>query len=290
TCTFSTKINNAHAAGAIAVVIYQNAPVAPISMSTDGVSIPAVMIGLEHGQQLVDWDGDRTITLHTPSEKPSDSRLLADFSSWGPTPNYTLKPDVAAPGANIYSSVVGGGFASYSGTSMATPHVAGASALLLAYSRENGLGWGPAEVKAALMGTAMPGPDTDDPLKVGAGMIDLSRAMTPAAMAFPSSLSFELVRPVGNHTYVLTMTLTNTTGDEQTYTLADSNGGIVSVNPGTLTLAAGESGMVSVTVEDRGEPAPGQEGYPELRRGVIMVSSGAGDIRVPYLYVMDYNR
>lgn len=292
TCFFSDKINNAAAAGAVAVIVYQREDVGgePMAMSTDGVTIPAVMIRRDEGKALAAWTGDRTVTLEKTAERTGGSGLLADFSSWGPTPNYTLKPDVAAIGLDVYSSVPGGEYAVFGGTSMATPHVAGASALLLAYSQANGLGWGPAEVKAALMGTARPGAATADPLHVGAGVIDLSRAMNPPAMAMPSSLSFGLVRPVGNHVYSASFTLTNTSGAEQTYTLSDSMGGKVSMSPAGMTLAAGASGAVTVTVADRGAPAPGQGGYPELRRGLVMVESGAGSIRVPYLYVMDYNR
>ncbi|HWI63570.1 MAG TPA: S8 family serine peptidase [Symbiobacteriaceae bacterium] len=291
-CNFSVKIQNAAAAGAVAVIIYQRDDVDgdPISMSTPDVTIPAVMIRRDDGYAMAAWTGDRTVTLEKTAERAGTHSMLADFSSWGPTPNYTMKPDLAAIGVDVYSSVVGGGYAVYNGTSMATPHVAGASALLLAYSRANGLGWGPAEVKAALMGTARPAADTADPLKVGAGVIDLARAMNPPAMAMPSSLSFGLVRPVGNHVYQLSFTLTNTSGGAQTYALSDSLGGKVTVSPASVALAAGESATVTVTVADRGAPSPGQGGYPELRRGLVMAESGAGAVRVPYLYVMDYNR
>lgn len=108
-------------------------------------------------------------------------------------------------------------------------YVAGASALLLAHGRTNGLGWGPAEVKAALMGTARPAVDSHDPLKVGAGIIDLSRAMSPPALAMPFSLSFGLARPVGNHAYSLTLALANTSGSAQTYALSALNSGAGSI-------------------------------------------------------------
>ncbi|HYK72864.1 MAG TPA: S8 family serine peptidase, partial [Pseudoneobacillus sp.] len=203
-CTFTEKINNAAAAGATGVIIYQNSNADPIPMSSDGAKVPAVMIGQEAGNILENSKDNRNVTItYPPTETSATPNLLADFSSWGPTPNYKLKPDVAAPGVNIYSSVVGGGYELYQGTSMASPHVAGAAATLLALNQD----WGPAEVKAALMGTAhelagsvLPNTDVTDPLKVGSGIIDLGRAMSPTAMAFPSSLSFELVRPVGNQT------------------------------------------------------------------------------------------
>jgi minor extracellular serine protease Vpr len=283
-CTFSTKINNAQAAGADAVIIYQSVDGDPIGMATDGVNIPAVMIKQADGKTLATWTGDHTVTLNPASEQPAESGKVADFTSFGPTPNYTLKPDLAAVGVNVYSSVVGGGYEVYNGTSMATPHVAGSSALLLALHPD----WSPAEVKAALMGTARPGTDSVDPLKVGAGIIDLGRAMNPPAMAFPSSLSFELVRPVGNHIYSITFTLTNTTNANQDYSV--NAGAELTASPAAASLGAGESAQITVTVNDNGASAPGQDGYPQLHRGIVTVSSGAGDIRVPYLYVNDYNR
>jgi minor extracellular serine protease Vpr len=296
-CTFAEKINNAAAAGAVGVIIYQlDGIVEPSSMSSDGALVPAVMIGNEAGNQLVNWTGDRTVTINSELQKVgTDPNLLANFSSWGPTPNYTLKPDVAAPGVNIYSSVVGGGYELYQGTSMASPHVAGSAAILLAYSKENQLGWGPAEVKASLMGTAtdvkgsvLPETDVSDPLKVGAGLIDLSKAMNPSALAFPSSLSFGLVRPVGNQTYSMTFTLTNPTNEELAYTISDDEN--VNVSDMEVTIPAKESKEITVEVVNRGLHSGGQTGTPSFISSYIHVSSEAGDIRIPYLYVMDYNR
>ncbi|WP_442598547.1 S8 family serine peptidase [Neobacillus sp. D3-1R] len=294
-CTFTEKINNAAAAGAEAVIIYQLDGVdEPIPMSSDGASIPAVMIGNSAGQTLVHWTGDRTVTVDPNlSEVAAVPNLLANFSSWGPTPNYTLKPDVAAPGVNIYSSVVGGDYELYQGTSMASPHVAGAAATLLAVHPD----WSPAEVKAALMGTAhdvagsvLPDTDEKDPLKVGAGLIDLGRAMNTPAMAFPSSLSFGLVRPVGNQTYQMSFTLENPTNEEDaiTYNLsADEN---LELSADSVTLAGNQSAQITVNVVNRGVASGGQQGTPEFKSGYINVTSSAGDIRIPYLYVIDYNR
>lgn len=296
-CTFAEKINNAEAAGAVGVIIYNNTEADPIPMATDGVKIPAVMVSKAAGEQLASAEeGKRKVTItYPPTEIEATPNLLADFSSWGPTPNYMLKPDVAAPGVNIYSSVVGGGFEVYQGTSMAAPHVAGAAALLLKNSQENGLGWGPAEVKAALMGTAhnvdgsvLKDEDVNNPLKIGAGIIDLGRAMNPSALALPSSLSFGLVRPVGNQTYQMTLTLVNPTASAVTYTL--STDADLSLSKSEVKVPSKGSTEITVTVQNRGTKLSGQQGTPDFKRGYITVTSAKGDIRVPYLYVIDNNR
>jgi minor extracellular serine protease Vpr len=298
-CTFTTKINNAAAAGASAVIIYQLDGVnEPIPMSSDGAKIPAIMIGNDAGNSLIAEVSDRAVTItYPPSMVEVTPNLLANFSSWGPTPNYTLKPDVAAPGVNILSSIVGGGYELYQGTSMATPHVAGSAAVLFSYSKQNNLGWGPEDIKAALMGTAqgvagsvLPNTDYTDSLKVGAGLIDLSRAMNPPSMVFPSSLSFGLVRPTGDHVYTLTFTLENTTNGMQTYTLGDDTDTNLSFSTNEVTLESGQSVEIKATVENRGEHLSGQSGTPEFVKGYIPVQSQAGDIRIPYFYVIDYNR
>lgn len=126
---------------------------------------------------------------------------LASFSSRGPTTEMQLAPDVCAPGVNIYAAGYGAsgdpreGFGQISGTSMACPHVAGASALILEKHPE----FTTNEVYSALMSTAnykdilnsdeTPG----QPLAIGAGRIDLERAIDPALYVNPPSLSFSLV-------------------------------------------------------------------------------------------------
>lgn len=286
-CTFAQKINNAAAAGADAVIIYQrDDEEEPFSMATDGVTIPAVMISRTAGHAMRDWTGDRTVTLEPATVRTAVPNLRADFSSMGPTPNYTLKPDVAAPGANIYSAVPGGGYEFWDGTSMATPHVAGAAALMIAYSRANGLEWSPEEIKARLMATGKPAADSNEPLGIGAGIIDLGAAIMAPAVASPASLSFGLVRPVGNHTYSLTFTLTNTTGTEQTYFLTDSAAGNLTFSADSVTMAAGQTASVTAIVADRGEKSRTQV----LSSGYVNVTADAGTIRIPYLFVLDNSR
>ena len=123
--------------------------------------------------------------------------IITSFSSAGPTAfGHRLKPDVTAPGGEILSSTLpefaGASFASFNGTSMATPHVAGAAALLL----QRHPGWTPAEVRSALVSTA--GPAWADTARTteasvfleGGGMIDVpGRTTRRCSRARPRSRS-----------------------------------------------------------------------------------------------------
>jgi subtilisin family serine protease len=120
---------------------------------------------------------------------------LADFSSRGPrVGDGAIKPDITAPGVEIVAAraangqigdPVGARYASLSGTSMATPHVAGAVALLA----QQHPGWTPGRYKATLMASAKPHPE-QTAFQQGAGRVDLARAITQQVTSEPASVSF----------------------------------------------------------------------------------------------------
>src|SRR5205807_4991 len=123
-----------------------------------------------------------TVAASTEGDSgPAD--VIAGFSSSGPTPiSLQMKPDVTAPGVDILSSLPGNQWSNHdwSGTSMASPHVAAAAALL----KERHPSWTPAQVKSALESTGAPvhpaGSATElSPLREGGGRIDLVRADNP---------------------------------------------------------------------------------------------------------------
>jgi subtilisin family serine protease len=122
------------------------------------------------------------------------TRTHAEFSSVGPTTiSLRLKPDVAAPGVDVLSSIPGGGFAELSGTSMASPHVAGAAALL----RQRHPAWTVEQLKSALVQSGVDstqgGNRAAGPRFVGGGVVALARADRPLVFAQPTSVSFGLV-------------------------------------------------------------------------------------------------
>ncbi len=171
--------------------------------------------------------------------------IIAGFSSSGPTPySFQLKPDVTAPGVNILSSVPAreGTWQQFNGTSMASPHVAGAAALL----RQRHPSWTVQQVKSALAqtGVAVYGSAARtaelSPLREGGGRIDLVRADNPLLFAAPSSVSFGMLRPGAN--VDVQVTLSDAGGGVGPWT-ATTNSTTVSVAPvvtvpGTFAVSA----------------------------------------------------
>jgi subtilisin family serine protease len=165
---------------------------------------------------------------------------IASFSSSGPTPvSLEMKPDVTAPGANVLSSVPvrEGTWATFSGTSMATPHVAGAAALL----KERHPSWTVAQIKSALEQTGVPvqqggsgGTSETSPMREGGGRIDLVRADTPRLFAAPTGVSFGMVTPPSTV--------------ERTVSLTDAGGGAGSWNVTVAQATAVVTAPAAVSV------------------------------------------
>ena len=237
TCTFSQKVANAKSAGAVAVLIVNNVAGDPIAMArTAGFDddIPAVMIGLKEGGALRAsgvTTADATDVLEDIVSTNAD--ILAGFSSQGPTsPDTLIKPDATSVGVNVLSSItcVGkaitcggeGSWAFFSGTSMATPHLAGSSAVLLQLHPD----WSPDQVKSALVNTsdrviqdAKTGTRDVGPTAQGAGRENLSNAANATILFEPNSASFGKVSSSNNVPASFTLTLSNTTGADQTFSL-----------------------------------------------------------------------
>ncbi len=199
-CAFSTKIRNAETAGAKGVIVVNNAAGPPTAMGSDGTPNQPAIVGV----MVSDLDGaairagglGSTTIGGAAEEFPAEANVLAGFSSRGPVAfTYLIKPDVVAPGVNIYSSVFNDEFAFFQGTSMSAPHVTGSAALLLDSHDD----WGPIEVKSALTNyanedilTGLPG-GRSPVLQIGGGLVDLAASNEAAVFLDPVSVSFGLV-------------------------------------------------------------------------------------------------
>jgi minor extracellular serine protease Vpr len=201
-CSFTTKIRNAQNAGAVGVVIVNNVAGDPSAMIHDGTdpfpTIPAAMVENLAGAAMKP-SGALTVDGTAPHEIVTANRdIIAEFSSRGPTPFTDLiKPDLTAPGVNVVSSVFGGAFAFSSGTSMATPHVSGVAALLLARYPNAA----PAEVKSRMVNNAarvvtdhINGTVDPGVLARGGGRVDVVEAFEGTTWFDPVSVSFGRVR------------------------------------------------------------------------------------------------
>jgi hypothetical protein len=155
TCQFGTKALNAQKAGAMAVIIFDNVystSLITMSAGDDGLSvtIPCCSISWSNGQALVSYLGLAAVSIsfpttnekNLPGEGFETTNRLEDFSSRGPTLDQRFKPDILCPGGSIRSALSqaqqcgAGSVVEMSGTSMATPICAGASALVRQYFRE----------------------------------------------------------------------------------------------------------------------------------------------------------
>ncbi|MGH7731538.1 MAG: S8 family serine peptidase [Candidatus Eiseniibacteriota bacterium] len=198
TCTFYAKARNAQNAGAIAVVFYNNTTGAfspgltPTPAGSPPITIPVVSITQADGN-LIDARlalGPVSLTWGASLSTPNpNGGLIATSSSYGPGADLTIKPDLGAPGGFIRSTfpLELGGYANISGTSMASPHVAGAAALLLE-ARPNTAAQA---VRAILQNSARPAPRAagiEAVQRQGAGMLRIDDAVLATTRVEPGKL------------------------------------------------------------------------------------------------------
>ena len=129
--TFEEKAIIAQEQGAIGIIIYNNVS-GDIKMNVGDATLAACSISQDDGEFLAQGNGSFTIALSQTS-----GPFISDFSSWGPTPDLRIKPEITAHGGSILSSVTGGSYDRLSGTSMACPNLSGVVVLLRQYVVEN---------------------------------------------------------------------------------------------------------------------------------------------------------
>ncbi|HEX5168616.1 MAG TPA: S8 family serine peptidase, partial [Cyclobacteriaceae bacterium] len=203
----------------------------------------------------------------------------ADFSSKGPTPDdYRIKPDVAAPGIDIYSDYLNNSYKSLSGTSMASPHVAGAAALLL----EKHPDWTPEVVKSVLMESAKS--STENLFRQGAGRIDILKAIKQEYVVTPGSISLGLSDNSSNtKTYSILVQIRNLCNTPKTITVLPDNFPAaisVTLNENTFSLPANATKSITLSINVNAPSLPFLN-YPDAYFGSLVTNDGSTSISVP---------
>ena len=186
--TFEEKVQFAHEAGARAIIIYNNV-FGDISMTVgNDLRIPVISIGKDEGDAMAALPEGTIVFDYYNLAGP----FMSDFSSWGPTPDLHLKPEITAHGGNIFSALPGGEYDEMSGTSMAAPNMAGIVVLIRQYVKERYPDLTPKQVTDLVnqlcMSTATIALDKKgnpySPRKQGAGIADISKSTTTPAYLY----------------------------------------------------------------------------------------------------------
>lgn len=337
TCGFYAKSLNAQRAGAIGVVIYNNvagaiapsvSPPTPIAPAAAGAPLTIPVVGIQASQGAVldaliaAGPTQLTWTTDGVGYPFGTGGLISSFSSYGLGPDLSFKPNLGAPGGGIVSTYpLGlGGTATLSGTSMASPHVAGAVALVLQAIPTAAQGRTPGIVSSApainmmtrLMNTAKPAALASNPAsgvsdsahRQGAGMIDVATAVQSKQFVVPGALTLGESQ---NGAVTRRLTLRNDAAAPVTYTLGHQNAASTGGNTGTSTWVIGGTQTLpasvsysnaTVTVPARGTAAVDVSIAPNagtnagsIYGGYITLTPSAGGsaLSVPYAgYVGDF--
>lgn len=293
------------AAGGVGMVL---ANTSPNSLNADLHVIPTVHVNETDGAAIKAYVGGNpaatvAITTLNPGESTTQIPEIAEFSSRGPsvtTGGDILKPDIAAPGVDILAGISpvsdgGRNWDLLSGTSMASPHIAGIGALLSQAHPD----WSPAEMKSALQTSAVDMATPTSPFAQGAGLVQptpaaavdlvydagfmdwlqfiqgqgLDVGVAPIDASDLNQATIAIGQLAGSQT--VTRTVTNVSGGTVTYNASASVPGInVTVSPSSLTLAPGESKSFEVTFTSTNAATLG-----EYATGTLTWSNGSKSVR-----------
>jgi uncharacterized protein (TIGR03437 family) len=331
-CTFAAKAANAQAAGAAGIVFYMNNSFAPVSPTGLTFLGPAVMISKFHGLNLKDYIDGRTsqvvtidragiatdLNTYTTQEQispPIVQNQLASYSSFGPAPDGTIKPDLVATGGVDPTLIFAAGlyvaaqnydpngflysanrYAAVDGTSFAAPVVAGAAALV----KQAHPKYTVAQIKSALVNFSAQDTTTDDSglqlnvQGVGAGRLDAGAAVAAAVGVQPATVSFGYLK--AGTALPITKILTVSNPGPAAVTLAvavvasapatgscgqvaPASTASVTVDKTSLVVPAGGSATLNVMLSGS-VPAPG------AYNGQVTMQSSGVSLHVAYLFLV----
>ena len=314
TCARVARAVFGQQAGADAVAMINNASgyppfEGPITGNPDTgesfeVTIPFLGVRGADGDTLRAADEGTATTTATDIANPG-FQGFASFSSGGPTNGDSfLKPDIAAPGVSIASTGVGSGnkAAVISGTSMASPHIAGVAALV----RQAHPDWSVEDVKAAITNSGSPaGLPGYSVTRAGSGLVTPSAAAGTDVVALGdfvpedpsvglaafhnSNLSFGFAELGADYSETRTITVKNHGADQVTLTpaalaSAQSSPGSISFSAGSVTVDAGGEATLEVTLDVDASAIGGSGAFREVSGNIELAGEGI-TLRVPYLLV-----
>jgi lactocepin len=321
--SFYVKINNAAAAGFAGSIIYNNTT-GTISMNTSGATAPSMSVtqadgltlkaqipGVEAGNKPTVWPLSTGVVTFPSTPQVATNPLawqMSSFSSWGAPPDLSFKPDLTAPGGNIWSTVpvAMGSYANYSGTSMAAPHVAAAAALV----RLANPSWTVAQTKLALSNTVtlLLDPNSSDgsyysPRLAGAGLINVQNAAKASVLVKrtgfeTASVALGSIEDWNTTPIAFGLTLENFGSGTVTYAAAGTvqwtsrstlaahaiPGAVITMSPSTVTIPAGQTRNVTVTVNATGVTL--SAAYHPFVEGFVTFTATSGstiNLHVPYM-------
>jgi uncharacterized repeat protein (TIGR01451 family) len=308
------KAENVKAGGAGGFVLANNAPNGS-SLNGDAFALPGIHITYDNGTALKNWLSSGTVHTATIAGisydiSAANGDILAAFSSRGPNTSLdVLKPNISAPGVDIWAATLtpdpahpsaSPEFTFLSGTSMASPHIAGIGLLLKKLHPT----WSPAMILSALMTTSKTGLLKEDavtpadPFDVGAGRVDMTRAGKAGFVLDETGADFQAADPSqGGDPGTLnlasfmnsaclascawTRTLSSTMNVSVTWTasMTATPGVTLTVSPSSFTLGPFGTQQIQVTADVSGIPV-GTWAF-----GQVILSPGSAGVPVAHLPV-----
>ena len=236
--TYQKKVENLYDLKPAGIIVYNNVSVGSlIAMNLTTQDMPAAFISQADGQAMLDAP-EHKLTIAEGQVLPQSTIYeVSEFSAWGVSPDLRLKPEIAAPGGEVFSSIPDGAYEQSSGTSMATPQMAGVSTIVLQRVQSDPLFASMSArqkadvVQNLIMGTARPLTDAAQttgalysPRKQGAGLVDALAATTssvyPTVVGAPEQSRPKADLGDGTKGWHFDVTLHNLSGAEATYELS----------------------------------------------------------------------